>query len=170
MSSHTWTSQIITAVPNPSPPLSPRSTKRRPSILASTATSLASPILLLIPKLVLSASLPPLSPNPNTTAPAASKIYYLRGYSLENGSCKNDYLDDCLYVILCVLMYFILDFMAESYQVSSPVFSSWCPTSFNECCPRNVSVSFKDRWGSFLRCEIYSDASRRDGGVCAVAS
>jgi len=63
--------KIITAVPNPSPPPSPTSMKRRPSILASTATSLASPTLSLIPQLLLSASLPP---NPSVAAPPASKM------------------------------------------------------------------------------------------------
>ena len=65
--------KIITAVPNPSPPPSPTSMRRKPSILASPATSLAPPTLSLIPQLMLSASLPPSLPNPSATAPAASK-------------------------------------------------------------------------------------------------
>ncbi|KIM41141.1 hypothetical protein M413DRAFT_445856 [Hebeloma cylindrosporum] len=61
--------KITTSIPNPSPPPSPTSIKRRPSILSSTAASLTSPSLSLIPQLMLSASLPPLSPNPNAPQP-----------------------------------------------------------------------------------------------------
>ena len=64
--------KITTSIPNPSPPPSPTSMKRRPSILSSTAASLASPSLSLFPQLMLSASLPPLSPNPSATPPPAS--------------------------------------------------------------------------------------------------
>ena len=61
--------KITTSIPNPSPPPSPTSMKRRPSILSSTAASLASPSLSLFPQFMLSAWLPPLSPNSSATPP-----------------------------------------------------------------------------------------------------
>ena len=66
--------KITTSIPNPSPPPSPTSMKRRPSILSSTAAALASPSLSLFPQFMLSASLPPLSPNPSATPPPAANI------------------------------------------------------------------------------------------------
>jgi len=63
--------KITTSIPNPSPPPSPTSMKRRPSILSSTA--MASPSLSLFPQLVLSASFPPLSPNSGATPPPVPK-------------------------------------------------------------------------------------------------
>ena len=53
------------SLPNPSPPASPIYLKRRPSLLSS---SVASPTLSSIPQLLLSASLPPLTPQPGSSS------------------------------------------------------------------------------------------------------
>ncbi|KAF9564199.1 hypothetical protein CPC08DRAFT_734571 [Agrocybe pediades] len=71
--------RIATSIPNPSPPSSPRP-KRRPSILSSTGTgslalgSLTSPTMSFIPQLLLSASMPPMTPGPTSGTPPASNI------------------------------------------------------------------------------------------------
>ncbi|KAF9474279.1 hypothetical protein BDN70DRAFT_815947 [Pholiota conissans] len=58
--------KIFTSFPHPSPPASPTSFKRR-SLLTSTAESLASPTLSLIPQLLLSSTLPSSNEVPNTS-------------------------------------------------------------------------------------------------------
>src|SRR6266545_3177143 len=57
--------KTIVSLPNPSPPASPTDLKRRPPLLSS---SVASPALSSIPQLLLSASLPPLTPQPGASS------------------------------------------------------------------------------------------------------
>ena len=56
------------SLPNPSPPASPTDLKQRPSLLSSVTSSIASPTLSSIPQLLLSASLPPLTPQPGASS------------------------------------------------------------------------------------------------------
>ncbi|KAF9525859.1 hypothetical protein CPB83DRAFT_858754 [Crepidotus variabilis] len=58
--------KISTSLPNPSPPSSPNSLKRRASLLSSGVNSVTSPTLGVFPQLLLSAALPPMTP----TAPS----------------------------------------------------------------------------------------------------
>ena len=80
--------EIRTSLPNPSPPPSPTLSKRRPSLLSSSTNSLTSPAISLLPQLLLSSSLPPLSHNPpvasSNTTPTATPS------STPQNSRKND--------------------------------------------------------------------------------
>ena len=59
--------KILTTLPNPSPPPSPTSSKRRLSILSN---SLSSPAISLIPQLLLSSTLPPSSADSSSSSNA----------------------------------------------------------------------------------------------------
>ncbi|PPQ82009.1 hypothetical protein CVT25_014661 [Psilocybe cyanescens] len=63
--------KIITSIPSPSPPHSPSTRTRRPSLLSTTANSLNSPssAMSFIPQMLLSAALPPISPGSTSTTP-----------------------------------------------------------------------------------------------------
>ncbi|KAJ3511622.1 hypothetical protein NLJ89_g3990 [Agrocybe chaxingu] len=67
--------KIFTSLPHPSPPSSPGVPPPRQSILSSTAASLASPTMSVIPQMLLSATLPPMSPTaaPAQTTPSSGK-------------------------------------------------------------------------------------------------
>ncbi|KAF8805325.1 hypothetical protein BYT27DRAFT_7169455 [Phlegmacium glaucopus] len=80
--------KILTSLPKPSPPSSPTSSKRRPSLLSSSINSLASPTISLLPQLLLSSTLPPLPPNP--TASSSNATPTTGSSSTPQSSRKND--------------------------------------------------------------------------------